>query len=436
MIRCPLRPRRGTGTIVLALSLGLVADASAQAAEHHHHQAAAAMPTGALGLPLSRLGSGTSWIPDLGTMQAWHGTSGRWTGMLHGQVDLLLSAPGSTRGRTAVVGTNWIMGSALRPVGTGLLHLRAMVSAEPATVGGAGYPLLLQSGETWQGEPLHDAQHPHDLVMELGASLEHPIIPGLAGLIYLAAAGEPALGPPAFMHRPSAMTGALAPIAHHWQDATHISFGVVTGALFTSTLRLEGSRFNGRAPDEKRGDIERNRLDSWSMRGTWQPTPQWSMQASYGDLQGAEASHPHEAVQRLSASVQNTRATGLGDLSTAVVYGANRHQGHDWTRSVVVEGALGRTEGTTLFVRGEWVEKSAGDLAIDRLPGGDMLPVTALTVGVTRPLLTHRSVVLQWGVSGSAHRIPAAIEADYGTRTPLGLAAWLRVRPATSAHQH
>ena len=40
-----------------------------------------------------------------------------------------------------------------------LFTARAMLSAEPFTVPPRGYPLLLQTGETFHGEPLHDTQH-------------------------------------------------------------------------------------------------------------------------------------------------------------------------------------------------------------------------------------------------------------------------------------
>jgi hypothetical protein len=46
--------------------------------------------------------------------------------------------------------------------------------------------------------------------------------------LYVGYPGEPALGPVAFMHRPSAMDNPDAPISHHWIDATHITFGVAT----------------------------------------------------------------------------------------------------------------------------------------------------------------------------------------------------------------
>ena len=58
--------------------------------------------------------------------------------------------------------------------------------------------------------------------------------------------GEPALGPPAFMHRPSGRLLPIAPITHHWFDSTHTTQGVVTaGFAPTSTTRFEVSAFNG-----------------------------------------------------------------------------------------------------------------------------------------------------------------------------------------------
>src|SRR2546426_11636353 len=88
-----------------------------------------------------------------------------------------------------------------------------------------------------------------------------------------APAGEPAVGPVAFPHRPSAAADPLAPISHHWQDGTHITFGVVTAGMFTRNVKLEASWFNGREPDENRTnfDYTGRRLDSYSARLTVNP---------------------------------------------------------------------------------------------------------------------------------------------------------------------
>ena len=59
--------------------------------------------------------------------------------------------------------------------------------------------------------------------------------------------GEPALGPIAFMHRPSAAENPAAPLGHHTLDSTHIAMGVVTAALDHGPFTIETSLFNARA---------------------------------------------------------------------------------------------------------------------------------------------------------------------------------------------
>ena len=69
---------------------------------------------------------------------------------------------------------------ASRPLGSGALQLRTMLSVDAATVGGTGYPLLLQTGETYNGVAIHDRQHPHDAFMEVAALYDHPITRDMA----------------------------------------------------------------------------------------------------------------------------------------------------------------------------------------------------------------------------------------------------------------
>src|SRR4030095_16996645 len=141
-----------------------------------------------------------------------------------------------------------------------------MLSLEPATIGKEGYPLLLQTGETADGvTPLIDRQHPHDLFMELAAtyslSSAHRSL-----FVYAGLPGEPALGPPAFMHRFTGANVPVAPITHHWLDSSHITFGVLTAGVVVGGAKLEASAFRGREPDEHRWDIETPKLDSYAFR--------------------------------------------------------------------------------------------------------------------------------------------------------------------------
>ena len=241
-------------TAVLTLCAGGVA--GAQEHEQHHRPEHAdttaptmgampgmTMPRRPLGIPMTRMGSGTAWLPDASPMRASHFMPDGWTLMVHGDASLYYDHQGTERGDDQIGMTNWAMLMAMRPLGRGMLHLHGMLSAEPFTVGARGYPLLLQTGESYRGAPLRDRQHPHDLFMELSARYEVPLAPNLGVSIYAAPVGEPAIGPVAYMHRPSAQNDPFAPLGHHWQDATHITYGVVTAGVFTRTLQLEGTLF-------------------------------------------------------------------------------------------------------------------------------------------------------------------------------------------------
>src|SRR5262249_62129741 len=149
--------------------------------------------------------------------------------MVHAAVDAVYDHQGGPRGDDAVYGPTMGMLMAQRSLGSGTLGLRAMLSLDPATVGHDGYPLLFQTGETADGQtPLIDRQHPHDLFMELAASYSHRLSERSSVFAYVGLPGEPALGPPTFMHRFSGEDNPEAPITHHWLDSTHITYGVVT----------------------------------------------------------------------------------------------------------------------------------------------------------------------------------------------------------------
>ena len=55
--------------------------------------------------------------------------------------------------------------------------------------------------------------------------------------------GEPAFGPPAFMHREAILDSPEAPISHHWLDSTHISFGVLTAGIVADRLQVRSQPF-------------------------------------------------------------------------------------------------------------------------------------------------------------------------------------------------
>ncbi|HET7469132.1 MAG TPA: hypothetical protein VFJ81_05625, partial [Gemmatimonadales bacterium] len=289
---------------------------------------------------------------------------------------------------------------------------------------------------------LRDRQHPHDLFMELSARYEVPVATDLGVSIFAAPVGEPAIGPVAYMHRPSAQNDPFAPLGHHWQDATHITFGVITAGIFTRAVQLEGTLFQGREPDDDRYDFDFGALDSYGTRLTLNPAPNWSLATSYGYLKSPEALHPDENQHRLGASVLYTRPIGRGgDWASALVYGANQHTvqgGHagPFQHSILFETNLQLDGRNSLFGRAEWVEKSAEELVVSGVDPEKRYNVGALVVGYVRELGEYAGASLGLGVRGSLDLVPASLEPTYGSRTPAGVAVYLRLRPALLMGEH
>lgn len=402
-----------------------------------------AMPPGPLGIPATRRGSGTSWLPDLSPMYAVHAAAGAWSLMVHGNIFLQYIDEGGERGDAQLGSINWLMGEARRPLAGGELMLRAMLSAEPLTVGECGYPDLLATGESCDGEPLHDKQHPHDLWMELAAAYSRALGDGVAFQLYGGPAAEPALGPVAYPHRPSALPNPFAPIGHHWLDASHIAFGVVTAGLFTRRWKLEGSVFNGREPDEDRWDLDLAPLDSYAGRLAF-ADDRWAVQLSAGHLVEAERhqpGEPREDVNRYTASVLHHRPLGPSAYwAAAGAWGRNVEAGAA-TNALLLESVVNLRERNLFFGRAEWVEKTGADLALeDHDVGGDPddesdiehreFPVAKLTLGYVRQFEPIAGWTPGIGASVSVAVLPDDLEPFYGTTTPVGWAVFLSLRPA------
>ena len=150
---------------------------------------------------------------------------------------------------------NWFMGQGERPLGRGQLTIHTMVSLEPFTLKKRGSPQVFQTGETFNGSPADRLPAPSrsffDAERIVCASRWSWTLRTSAAIV-----GAPALGPPPFMHRPSAIENPQSPLAHHHLDSVHITPGVITLGVVRSGMGVEGSWFRGREPDERRTDID------------------------------------------------------------------------------------------------------------------------------------------------------------------------------------
>ena len=381
-------------------------------------------------MPPPRDGSGTSWLPDKTPMYAIHGRRGAWTLMAHANAFLQYLHESGDRGSDQVGSINWFMGMADRTVGSGHFGLRGMISLEPWAIRGCGYPDLLASGEVCEGEAIHDRQHPHDLFMELAATYDRPLARDVRLQLYGGPVGEPALGPVAFPHRISAMPSPLAPITHHWFDATHITYGVVTGGVYGKKWKAETSLFNGREPDETRTNFEFGAMDSWSGRVWFLPTNQWALQVSAGRLTEAEAGHdggPRVDVNRVTASATYHRAVRTGSIwASTIGWGRNHEPGNDATNAFLAESNLTLEERDSWFGRFEVSEKSGHDLAIE---SDDLFTVAKLQAGYTRYFSAWNGLKPGVGAALSAGMVPESLRTFYGSRLNFGFGVFVTLRP-------
>jgi uncharacterized cupredoxin-like copper-binding protein len=412
----------------------VVAGAPSSAAMSEHAHAAHSMPgmkheadmRGMYGpYAMTREASGTSWVPDASPHQGIHRMYGEWSTMTHGIANFIYDRQGGARGDTKTFSTSMLMVMAQRPAAEGTFGLRGMVSADPL-MGKRGYPLLLQTGESANGQPLIDRQHPHDLFMELAASYSHPLGERASAFIYAGLPGEPALGPPAFMHRFSSEDNPEAPISHHWLDSTHITYGVVTLGYIYDGVKIEGSIFRGREPDERRYDIETGKLDSAAVRLSFNPTAAWALQVSRGRIKSPEELHPDSDVDRTTASAIYHHSFASATMQTTAAWGRNAPTHGEATNVWLAESAMRFARTHTVFARAERADKNELFPADD--PRADeKFRVGKLSVGYIYDL--PRESRFRIGVGGlvSRYSIPAELEPLYGHPTSFMLFARVKL---------
>jgi hypothetical protein len=320
---------------------------------------------------------------------------------------------------------NWVMGSGRRSWGATRLELAAMLSFEPFTIEDIGSPQVFQTGETFQNAPLIDYQHPHDLIMQFGGDLY-----GQAGsttaFIGAWVVGTPPLGPPPFMHRPSAAETPTAPLSHHNMDSTHITHGLIRGGLERAGWAVEAGVFQGREPDEDRLDLDLGALDSFAMRVSWTRGP-WSAQFSGAQLTLPERTSPYDS-SRITASVSYFSGVEGRSLAWMGAFGQNR-EFHGKFEAYLLEGTWRTSRRNAFYARLEHVQKDILDAGFHPIGTPHVhrpSPIGAFTGGYVRELFTGRFGSLGLGGDVTGHTVAANLKESYGS--PVSFHVFLRYR--------
>ncbi|MFZ1006048.1 MAG: hypothetical protein WAN65_04380 [Candidatus Sulfotelmatobacter sp.] len=383
-------------------------------------------------LPSPHAGSGTGWEPASAPGREWMWMPGGWELMAHGVIFTDYNQQGGPRGEGKAESVNWGMLMEQHKLGGGTILLRQMFSAESLTSPHPGFPELFQTGETYHGEPLVDHQHPHNVFAELSALYLLPLSEKVSWELYGGPSAEPALGPVTYIHRTSASELPLAPLSHHLQDSTHTSFGVVTTGFVINRVKLEGSAFNGREPNEERWSIQPATLDSWSGRASIAPVRDWTAQYSVGRLEHPEALEPG-SQWRQTASVEYDHPLSQGNWATSLVWG----RVHKIATGTNLNGYL--LESTLNFLRRDY-----GFTRLELVDKDELFPfaavhpayrVGAYTFGGTRDLIQNHAWQLGMGADVTVYSKPAVLDAAYGNY-PVSFQIFLRMRPGQRRSEH
>ncbi len=394
-----------------------------------------------LNLPMNRDGSGTSWQPDANPMVMYMIMKKNTMIMFHGAIFIRYTSQDIThennRGGSQFDAPDWMMFMFAHKLSDkDLISFNSMFSFDYFTEGGnTGYPLLFQTGETYKGVPLVDWQHPHNLFSELAVNYTHSFTKDIDASVYVGYPGEPALGPEVFMHRLSAMDNPDAPIGHHWQDATHITFGVATIGFRYKILKLEGSLFNGSEPSEQnRLGFDPPKFNSYSGRLSGNPNKNFSLQISQGFLKSPEVLEPTINVVRTTASVLHTASLGHRNfIASSLVWGMNQNSNDKTLQSFLAESNL-QLYRSAIYMRYEFVQKDADELQLlNQFENDPTFNINTFTLGVSRILLTEFRTDLSLGIQGTVDIPDNNLIPIYGHH-PLSAEIYLKISPTLGEH--
>ncbi|MCC2666706.1 MAG: hypothetical protein K0S63_622 [Gammaproteobacteria bacterium] len=364
--------------------------------------------------PMTRESSGTSWQPDSTPQSGSMVMTDDWTLMFNGFANGIYNHQAGRRGSNNIFSTNMFMTMAQREIGPGTLGLRSMFSLDPL-MGRYGYPLLLQSGESGNGvTPLVDWQHPHNFFMELASTYslplnEHHNIFGYFGLV-----GEPALGPPVFMMRWSGIPIPEAPLSHHWLDSTHVTFGVATLGYIWRNIKLEGSVFQGREPNENRWQLGSPRFNSQSIRLSYNPSENWALQVSYGFLKSPEQLEPDSDQRRTTASaIYNLPFNNNNNWQTIFAWGHRDNKPGNSLNAYLLESAVSFKDTHLFFGRAEHLQLDEL-FESDNVLHGKIFDASKFSVGYIHNFLHWRHMQVGLGGLVSTYILPATLQQSYG----------------------
>jgi hypothetical protein len=188
-------------------------------------------------------------------------------------------------------------------------------------------------------------------------------------------------------------------------------------------VRLEGSSFTGREPDQHRWNFDKPTFDSGSGRLSVNPSSNLSFQLSAAHLHSPEQLEPDVDVDRYTASaVYNLRRENGANWQTTACWGRNRKEGRSQD-GVLLESTWWSGLRHTVFLRAESAEKD--ELFESEPQRHEVFRVAKLSGGYAYEFSRIGRVGVGIGGLLSVYHLPAELKAAYGD-SPVSVMLFLR----------
>lgn len=281
---------------------------------------------------------------------------------------------------------------------------------------------LLQPRPLTAGELIFGTQRVDFTASYLAPSNRRGTVFGYVGL-----PGEPALGPPpSEMRRYAGFDTPDASLSRQWRDSQDSPVNVFTVGYSWHDLTIERSTFSRRHPDDKRRSGDTFRLDSRSVRLSFNPSPSWTVQLSRGSLSGVDQLVPNADVRRTSISTTYRQEFKGGNWQSTLAWGRNSRRHHETTMGYLFESAV-RFEGAhVVFGRVEQVASDDLTRENESRPA-QLFKLNKLTVGYFHDMRASGPVKIDVGLLASRHLIPNAMTISYGD-DPISYMMFMRVK--------
>lgn len=246
---------------------------------------------------------------------------------------------------------------------------------------------------------------------------------------YAGSPGAVALGPPvSSMRRYAGLDSPDGEFGGHWLYPDNNARVFTVGYVWRD-LTIERSAFSDSSRDSRERHANRNelRLDSRSLRLSFNPSPAWTLQFSRGSLGGLDQLDRDNGVRRTSISATYRQVFTEGEWQTTFAWGRNSRKLRESTMGYLAESTLRFSRTHVVFGRLEQV--GSDDLVRENeLVKTDMFKMNKLTLGYFHDLDTGGQVKLDVGIFASRHFVPAAMTNAYGAN-PTAFMLFIRLKP-------